>query len=186
MTKLVKLIQCLRFRRIILGKTGHGNKFRPKVTATSASVIGNYNYFGDRCMIGNAEIGNYCSFAPDVKIAQSAHSIEYITTYQRISNNNISYSLNSNKAVIENDVWIGANAVVMQGVHIGTGAVIGANAVVTKDIPQYAIAVGVPAKVIRYRFSLDIQREILKSEWWEYEYIEACRAVKELEHLIEN
>ncbi len=135
-------------------------------------------------MIGNAEIGNYCSFGPDVKLAQSQHSIEYITTYQRISKTNIGYSLNVKKALIDHDVWIGANAIVMQGVHIGTGAVIGANAVVTKDVPPFAIAVGIPAKVIRYRFSEDIRSKILNSEWWEHDFVTACRAVKELEKTI--
>ena len=68
---------------------------------------------------------------------------------------------------IGNDVWIGLNVVVMDGVSIGDGAVIGAGAVVTKDIPPYAIAVGVPAKVIKYRFSEDIIHRLLKTRWYD-------------------
>lgn len=184
--KIRKALQCLRYRRIILGKVGKGNKFRPNVSATSASEIGNNNYFGDRCMVGNVKIGNYCSFGPDVKLAQSQHSIKYITTYQKISKKNIGFSLNHKKAQIDNDVWIGANAVVMQGVHIGTGAVIGANAVVTKDVPPFAITVGIPAQIIRYRFPDEIQNIILKSEWWRYDFPEACNIVKEIERLIKE
>ena len=184
MNRIRKAIQCLQYKRVLLGRIGSGNQFRPKVSATSASIIGDNNYFGDRCMVGNVEIGNYCSFGPDVKLAQSQHSIDYITTYQRISKSNIGFSLNDKKAQIDNDVWIGANAVVMQGVHIGTGAVIGANAVVTKDVPPFAIAVGIPARVIKYRFSEDVQNMILESEWWKYDFSTACKKVKELEKLI--
>ena len=186
MRKIKKLIQCIRFRRIILGTVGKNNCFRPGVSSTSAAVIGNNNYFSERCMIGNADIGNYCSFGPDVKIAQSLHSINYITTFQAISKANIGFSLNTKRTRIDHDVWLGANVVVVQGVHIGTGAVVGANAVVTKDIPPYAIAVGVPAKVIKFRFDSEIQEKILESRWWEYELQDAIKKAKELECLINN
>ena len=151
LAKIQKITQCIRYRRVVLGKVGKGNHFRPQVSATSASVIGNYNYFGDRCMIGNAEIGNYCSFGPDVKLAQSQHSIEYITTYQRISKTNIGYSLNVKKALIDHDVWIGARVIILPGVHIGDGCVIGAGSVVTKSFEPYSILAGNPARLIRKR-----------------------------------
>lgn len=66
------------------------------------------------------------------------------------------------------DVWIGDGAIIMPGVKIGHGAVVGANAVVTKDVPPYAIVAGVPAKILRYRFPEQIQQALLLSEWWEY------------------
>lgn len=66
------------------------------------------------------------------------------------------------------DVWIGDAAVIMPGVKIGHGAVVGANAVVTRDVPPYAIVAGVPAKILRYRFPEQIQQALLRSEWWEY------------------
>lgn len=181
MNKIRKLIQCLRFRRIILGKVGKKNHFSKWVTTTSAAIIGNNNYFSCRCMIGNAEIGNYCSFGPDVKIGQSKHSIDYITTCQKISSKNVNFSLNQKPAIIESDVWVGANAVIMQGVHVGTGAVVGANAVVTHDIPPYAIVVGVPARIIRLRFDEDTIKTILKTRWWEQDLNLACKIIKDLE-----
>lgn len=184
MNKIMKLLQIIKLRRWVLGKLGKGNQFRPKVFATSVAVIGNYNYFGDRSMVGNAVIGNYCSFAPDVKIAQSQHAISYITTYQRICSKNIGYSLNQKPAVIDNDVWLGANVVVMQGVHIGNGAVVGANAVVTHDIPPYAIAVGIPARVIKYRFDEEVIQKITDTGWWSYDLIEAAEKVKQLENTL--
>ena len=186
MNKIRKILQCIKFRRCVLGKVGKGNKFRPNVIVTSAAVIGNHNYFGDRTMIGNVKIGNYCSFAPDVKIAQSQHALAYITTCQKICSENFGYSLNHVSAIIENDVWIGANAVVMQGVHIGNGAVIGASAVVTHDVPPYAIVVGIPAKVIKYRFSQEDIDVINESEWWTNDLKIALTKVKNLENLIMN
>jgi virginiamycin A acetyltransferase len=68
---------------------------------------------------------------------------------------------------IGGDVWIGARAVILGGVKIGHGAVIGAGAIVTKDIPPHAIAVGVPAKVVRYRFAQSLSEAIIQSQWWE-------------------
>ena len=70
--------------------------------------------------------------------------------------------------VIENDVWIGANVVILPGVTIGNGAIIAAGAVVTKDVPPYAIAGGVPAKIIKYRFESEIITKLLAIQWWDW------------------
>lgn len=75
---------------------------------------------------------------------------------------------NKGDIVIGNDVWIGYQAIVMQGVTIGDGAIIGARAVVTKDIPPYTIVGGVPAKPIRKRFSDEVLLQLLKIKWWEW------------------
>lgn len=69
--------------------------------------------------------------------------------------------------IIGNDVWIGANAIILQGVTIGDGAIIAAGAVVTKDVPPYAIVGGVPAKVIKYRFSDEVILKLLQIKWWD-------------------
>ena len=68
---------------------------------------------------------------------------------------------------IGNDVWIGRNAVIKDGVTVGDGAIIGTSAVVTKDVPPYAIVVGVPARIIRYRFSPEIIEALLELRWWD-------------------
>lgn len=183
MNKIKKLFQCIVHRRYILGNIGKGNTFRPGIFISSAAKLGNENVISDRVMIGNAVIGNYCSFGPDVKIGQSQHSIDYITTCQKISKRNINFSMLGEKAEIGNDVWLGANVVVMQGVKIGNGAVVGANAVVTKDIPPYAVAVGIPAKIIKYRFDDEKINQIQQSCWWDYDLDEAAKIVEKLSYM---
>jgi virginiamycin A acetyltransferase len=69
--------------------------------------------------------------------------------------------------VVGNDVWIGQNVTVMPGVHIGDGAIIGANSVVAKDIPPYSVAVGNPCRVVRKRFDDDLIELLLKFKWWD-------------------
>jgi virginiamycin A acetyltransferase len=186
--KLIKKI-LFRFSRIIIGKKGiygkigTGNKFTRGVFIEEASKIGNNNYIGPYTMINHAIIGNYCSIAPGVKIGQGVHSKEFITTYQKISGKLIGHSLKTSPSKLGHDVWCGANVVIMQGVKIGNGAIIGANAVVTSDIPDYAVAVGVPAKVIKYRFSENVINEINKSNWFNYNLGEAKIIIDSLKHL---
>ena len=69
---------------------------------------------------------------------------------------------------IENDVWIGAKSIILSGVTIHSGAVVGAGSVVTKDIPAYSIVVGNPARVVKYRFELDIIEKLLDIAWWDW------------------
>ena len=75
---------------------------------------------------------------------------------------------NHKQIIIGNDVWIGTRATIMGGVKIGNGAVIGANAMVAKDIPPYAIAVGNPARVVKYRFDEETIRKFLAVKWWNW------------------
>lgn len=109
--------------------------------------IGDYVTVGRGTIISiksSCVIGSYTLIGPNVQIQDSNHSMK--------RNNLIKYQRASIEPItIGNDVWIGAGAKVLAGVTIGDGAVIGANAVVTRDIPDFAIAVGCPAKVIRYR-----------------------------------
>ena len=190
--KKIKKVIC-RLLRIITGKKGiyckYGkkNRFRHNIFMHELTQIGNYNYIGDYVMTLNCSMENYNSIAPGCKIGQSEHALDCISTSTHIvldTNEADNFSCIKDKTIIENDVWLGANVIVKQGVHIGNGAVIGAGAVVTKDIPDYAIAVGVPAKVIKYRFEEEKIQMLLESKWWELDKKEAIKKCQELQKLI--
>ena len=113
-------------------------------------------------------IGNYCSIAPEVVfMTDGEHSYKNISTYPfatRYFNKSID-TLSKGDIIIGDDVWIGYEALIMSGVNIGQGAVIAAGAVVTKDVPPYAIVGGVPANVIKYRFDKNIIDELLRVDY---------------------
>ena len=114
-------------------------------------------------------IGRYCSLSRELLfIIGFNHNYKAISTYPKLSRSNIK-SKNPRQIIIGNDVWIGHGATIMGGVKIGNGAVIGARAVVAKDIPPYAIAVGNPARVIKYRFDEETIRKFLAVKWWNWD-----------------
>jgi acetyltransferase-like isoleucine patch superfamily enzyme len=152
-------------------------RFVPPYYFTDVS-IGDYTYIGANTQISNAEIGKFCSIGPNFCCGLGIHPTNGISTspmfYSTARQNGESLaSINkiaeSKRTFIGNDVFIGANVTLLDGVCIGDGTVIGAGAVVTKDIPPYAIAVGVPAKVVKYRFTENQIEELLKIKWWNFE-----------------
>ena len=137
--------------------------------------IGKYCYIGSNTRIYNCSgIGNYCSISFDVKIGVINHALNHISTNPIFYNkkkgwiSRTTYDEQIRKpAIIGHDVLISCNVVILEGVTIGTGAVIGAGSVVTKDIPPYAIAAGVPARIIKYRFDESLRNKLLLSKWWD-------------------
>jgi len=121
-----------------------------------------------------ASIGRYCSIAKDVIIGQDrkSHPLSWLTSHSGLVS--LRQKLGAiaphhdgvQQTVIGHDVWIGMDVLILEGVTIGTGAVIGAQSLVNKDIPPYAIAVGSPAKVVRYRFDPEVIDGLLASQWW--------------------
>lgn len=110
------------------------------------------------------KIGNYCSIAHDVWfILGNEHPLTTVSTYpfKVMCFGQKGEALSKGDIIVEDDVWIGMNATICSGVKIGQGAVIGAGALVTKDVPPYAVVGGVPAKVIKYRFSDSIIKKLL-------------------------
>ena len=138
------------------------------------SKLGNYTRLRHFCTVAHAEIGNFCSIATGAKIGVAGHPTNLLST------NSIFYldnSLNTRfknnvkytpylPIKIGNDVWIGEKSLIMPGVTIGDGAIIAAHAVVTKDVPPYAVVGGIPAKVIKFRFSEEIIEKLLNIKWW--------------------
>lgn len=105
-------------------------------------------------------IGNYVSIAPGVQFLLGVnHQTKTLTTYplySRLIEPSNKDALNNGPIVIQDEVWIGTDAIIMSGVTIGKGAMVAAGAVVTKNVPSYAIVGGVPAKIIRYKYSEEI------------------------------
>lgn len=120
--------------------------------------------------INAVNIGAFCSIARNVAIQEFNHKIDNLTTYhihQNIFNSDREKDIYSKGTVeIGNDVWIGTQCLITSGAKIGDGAVIGANSVVVGDIPAFAVAVGSPAKVIKYRFDEVTRNKIKNLKWW--------------------
>ena len=135
----------------------------------------------------NVKIGRFCSIASNVKIMAGSHPLNRFTTHMLTYNGEFDkfavsefgkeWVLKPIKTIPEpltigNDVWIAEDVVLKGGITIGDGAVIAANSVVTKDVPPYAIVGGIPARIIRYRFSHDVIDELMKIKWWNYNYVD--------------
>lgn len=140
------------------------------------SQLGDMSYLGRRSCVFSSAVGKYCSIAWNVSIGPgnhdysriSSHAMLYASRFGMI--NNISerfYNQYDKETIVGNDVWIGCNAVIMRGVHIGDGAVIGANSVITKDVPPYAVVVGAN-KLLKNRFDNSIIAELQELRWWDY------------------
>ena len=144
----------------------------------ASSAIGSYTYLGDYCSITKSKIGRYVSIANNVSIGPGEHELTRLSTSTWFYKDAYE-ELTQGGCVIESDAWIGVNAVVLRGVTVGIGAVVAANAVVTKDVPNYAVVAGVPAKVLKYRFNEDYRIRLLQSEWWLMDLPEASKFIKE-------
>lgn len=161
-------------------KIGNGSILMEGTVTDTLTEIGKFSYIGRYCYLTKTKIGNYCSIANNVSIGQGEHDLEKIST-NSIFYENAFEELTKKECLIGNDVWIGVDSIIKRGLKIGNGAVIGANSVVTKDIPPYAIVVGSPAKIIRYRFNEAKIKLIENSEWWTTPPQEAKKLFQEIE-----
>ena len=125
-------------------------------------------------------IGKFCSIACGAKFLFNSanHNMSSLSTYPfplffeewNLKKENVTESWNNKGDItVGNDVWIGYEAIIMAGVTIGDGAIIGARALVTKDVPPYTIVGGIPAKTIRKRFSDEVISQLLEIKWWDWE-----------------
>ncbi|WAP69403.1 DapH/DapD/GlmU-related protein [Jiella pelagia] len=174
-------------------RLGRYAEIGPRVVLREVEV-GDFSYFERGGEAVYTKIGKFCSIAANVRINALAHPMERLTTHK------ISYRPNeyfrwlavdqqvidarkADEVTIGNDVWIGHGAVVMPGVSIGDGAVIGAGAVVTRNVPPFTIAVGVPAAPIRERFPAPIAARIAAICWWDWPLEALFDAVPDMQAL---
>lgn len=144
--------------------------------------VGEYTYIGQKCRM-TAEIGKFCSISNNVKVVNSTHPTQFISTSpvfystqcqcghtfaKKQEFDELLYIYNEEKTTcrIGNDVWIGENVLIKGGVTIGDGAIIGMGSIVTKDIPPYSIYAGIPAKEISKRFNEKNIKKLLEIKWW--------------------
>lgn len=175
-----QIINCETSKNIIIGedcyvansKIGEGVQINRRCMVQN-SEMGDYTIIRSNTVINHTKMGKFVGISYNVVVTGITHEYENISPhpFQQLKScgfvdENIPFKCE--KIEIGNDVWIGANVNILSGVKIGNGAVIGAGSVVTKDIPPYAIAVGSPAKVIKYRFTEDIIDRIQKLEWWNW------------------
>ncbi|CAB3792473.1 2,3,4,5-tetrahydropyridine-2,6-dicarboxylate N-acetyltransferase [Paraburkholderia ultramafica] len=143
------------------------------------SVIGDYGYAMGDNQIAHALIGKFANLATGVRINPPNHP-SWRATHHHFTYRSRSYGFSldddadifqwraQDRVEIGHDVWIGHDAIVMPGVTIGTGAAIGSGAVVTKDVPPFAIVVGVPARVLRFRVDARTSERLQQIAWWDW------------------
>lgn len=162
-------------------------------TTLAEVEMGDYSYVVHDAQIIYATIGKFCSIASHTRVNPGNHPLE------RVALNHFTYRASayglgpdeagffdwrrSHRVTLGHDVWLGHGVIVLPGVTIGTGAAIGAGAVVTKDIPPFAVAVGNPARVIRFRFPEEIRGALLRIAWWDWPRERLSAALEEIRTL---
>lgn len=143
-----------------------------------STTIGRFSYIGAQSQFSQVDVGSFCSIAQGLICGSGDHPAEFVSTHP------VFFSLGKQcgvtfakeglfeerkKIVIGHDVWIGTRVFIRDGITVGHGAIIAAGSVVVKDVPAYAIVGGVPAKVIKYRFSAGEITRLLALEWWNWD-----------------
>lgn len=157
-------------------------------------TLGAFSYFERQGEAIYADIGKFCSIAANTRINALEHPLERVTShklsyrpneffrYQGIDQQWRSYRANK-RVSIGHDVWIGHGAVVLPGIKIGSGSVIGANAVVSRDVPPYTIVAGVPARRLRLRFVAPVAERLLALNWWDWDEGKIVDAIPDIQKL---
>ena len=144
------------------------------------SELGDYSYVSRNSNVFSTQIGKFVSISWNVSIGPAnhdykklcCHPILFASRFGMIDKGDEFYNQYDGRITVGNDVWIGCNATIIrkpEGITIGDGAIIGANAIITENVPPYAIIVGVN-KLLKYRFSKEIIKELLELEWWNLPY----------------
>lgn len=185
-----------RFGWVLNGTNNKAYLGKMNITENSSIEIGNMTYFSGSSIVngnGQLEIGAFCSLAKGIEVFTSNinHPMNFATTYNlhsnlRIIENDMGLELpnfhqeikrleKKKDVTIGNDVWIGRDVLIMNGISIGDGCIIGARSTITKNCEPYGVYVGSPAKLVKYRFSQDIIRQLLIIKWWKWPYEKISR-----------
>jgi phosphonate metabolism protein (transferase hexapeptide repeat family) len=161
----------------------------------SDTSMDDYSYVSEYTQIANTKIGKFANIASNVRINPGFHPYEMPCQHHMLYRRDM-YGFGKNdeaffnyrkiqEVEIGHDVWIGHGAVIMPGVSIGNGAIIGSNAVVTKDVPSYAIVVGLAAKIIKFRFTKEVIKQLEQISWWDWSHEEICERIDDLKDIRE-
>jgi acetyltransferase-like isoleucine patch superfamily enzyme len=140
------------------------------------SRLDDYVYIQDGCKISNTTFGKFCSIGPGVRIGPGMHPAHFVSTHPAFYSTKLQCQITfaeedsyqeSGKVTIGNDVWIGANALIVDNITIGDGAIVAAGAIVTKNVEPYMIVGGMPATPIKKRFSDEQIEKLLRIKWWD-------------------
>lgn len=139
----------------------------------SDSRLGRYTYVGTGSILVAADVGGFCSVAQGVTVGATGHPTDHATTHTfpwipADGGFVAEHSLPIPRTSVGHDVWLGCNAVVLSGVTIGTGAIVAAGSVVTRDLPPFALAAGAPAQVRRHRFDAETAARLAEVAWWDW------------------
>lgn len=168
-----RVLKKMRGSAVLDSKIDRTSKIESGSTVIN-SVFDRHSFCGYDCLFNNCKVGAFTSIASNVKVGGSMHPMEYVSmspvflSHRDSVKTKLANHVYSNipRTVIGSDVWIGEGVFVKSGVTIGNGAVVGMGSVVTKDVPDYAIYCGNPARLVRYRFSDEIRSRLTASEWW--------------------
>jgi len=170
---MIKAILKKIYLRHLMKDEFNSLKLREYFQRTHNIKIGLYSYgcFDLKRIPKGTTIGRYCSFSPTSAIFSGNHGLTYLTLHPYIYDPALGFvtseKIKRNHCIVEDDVWFGHNSIITPSVtRVGRGSVIAAGAVVTKDVPRYAIVAGNPAKVIKYRFDDELIEKIENSKWW--------------------
>ncbi|WP_072680665.1 DapH/DapD/GlmU-related protein [Arcobacter sp. LA11] len=161
----------------------------------SDTIIDDYSYVSEYTQIANTIIGKFSNIAAQVRINPGFHPYEMPCQHHLLYRREMYGFGEDDKAFfnyrktqqvkIGHDTWIGHGAVIMPGIKVGNGAIIGANAVVTKDVPSYAIVAGVSSKIMKYRFTKDIINRLEEIAWWDWSHDEIASRIDDLKDIRE-
>lgn len=179
--RIVRKLKNIKNGYICDATCGEGVKVSRGCLVDRGSFIGSHTFINTNTTITKSNIGNYCSIGSYVVIGPGEHDVKRFSLSGVFYNDSYA-ELTLRDVHIGHDVWIGTNAIILRGVTVGNGAVIAAGAIVTKDVPEYAVVAGVPARVIKSRLPKEVYDAILATNWFYQKPEQAKKILNNLEH----